>query len=59
MLDWTAFSWIFFKRIFETFLEGFVDHIIYGDYIANRRSSIYCSLAGMIPYRRCGSPAMD
>ena len=30
---------------FETFLEGSVDHIIYRDYILNRRFFIYCSLA--------------
>ena len=49
ILDWTALSWIFFFFLggggSETFLEGFVDHIIYRDYIANRRSFIYCSLA--------------
>ena len=32
---------------FETFLEGSVYHIIYRDYIANRRSVIYCSLASL------------
>ena len=34
-------SWGFF----ETFLEGFVDHVMYRDYIVNRRYFIYCSLA--------------
>ena len=29
---------------FKTLLEGSVDHIIYRDYIVNRRSFIYCSL---------------
>ena len=29
----------------KTFLEGFVDHVIYRDYIVNRRLFIYCSLA--------------
>ena len=33
--------------IFSNILEGSVDHIIYRDYIANRRSFIYCSLACM------------
>ena len=31
--------------IFETFSEGSVDHIIYRDYIVNRRFFSYCSLA--------------
>ena len=44
ILDWTALSWIL-GGIFKAFLEGSVDHIIYRDYIANRRSFIYCSLA--------------
>ena len=44
ILNWTAVSWKFWG-IFKTFLEGSVDHIIYRDYIANRRSFIYCSLA--------------
>ena len=47
-LDRTALSWIFVvvrlkKKKF--FLEGSVDDIIYRDYLANRRSSVYCSLA--------------
>ena len=29
----------------KTFVEGSVDHIVYRDCIANRRSFIYCSLA--------------
>ena len=45
MLDWTTLSWNFCVDFFETFKEGSVDHIIYRDYIANRRSFIYCSLA--------------
>ena len=31
--------------IFNTFLEGSVDRVIYWDYILNRRFFIYCSLA--------------
>ena len=34
------FLWDFLK----TFLGWSVDHIIYRDYVANRRSFIYCSL---------------
>ena len=34
-----------FILFLEAFLEGSVDHIIYRDYIENRRSFIYCSLA--------------
>ena len=34
-----------FVRLFETFLEGSVDHVIHRDYIVNRRYFIYCSLA--------------
>ena len=34
-----------FGGFFETFQERSVDHIIYRDYITNRRSLIYCSLA--------------
>ena len=30
---------------FKTFLEGSVDHVIYRDYVVNRRSFIYCNLA--------------
>ena len=37
---------------FETFLEGSVDHIIYRDFIANRRSFMYCSLACTVARRR-------
>ena len=32
----------------KTFLEGTVDYIIHRDYIVNRRSFIYCSLAWRI-----------
>ena len=32
-------------RFFETFLEGFVDRVIYRDYIVNQRLIIYCNLA--------------
>ena len=35
LLDWTASLWNF-VGIFETFLEGAVDHVIYRDYIVNR-----------------------
>ena len=47
ILDWTALSWNLGRGrgIFETFLEGSVEHIIYRDYIVNRRFFIYCSLA--------------
>ena len=47
ILGWTALSWIFFfgGGGFKIFLDGSVDHIIYRDYIAKRRSFIYCSLA--------------
>ena len=31
--------------LFKTFLEGSVDRVIYRDYIVNRRSFIYWSLA--------------
>ena len=41
----TALSWIWGGGFFETFLEGSVDHILYRDYIVNRRSFIYWSLA--------------
>ena len=50
-LDWTVLSWNVcvcrggggdFKK---TLLEGSVGLIIYRDYVANRRSFIYCSLA--------------
>ena len=51
MLDWMALSWNFFKGLKKTFLEGFVDHVIYGDYIVNRRFFIYCSL---VPRREAG-----
>ena len=44
ILDWTVYRGIFWG-FFETFLEGSVDHIIYRDYIVNRRFFIYCSLA--------------
>ena len=44
ILGWTALSWNF-GGYFETFVEGSADHIIDRDYIANRRSFIYCSLA--------------
>ena len=37
----------FFGDFLKTFLEGSVDHIIYRDYIANRRSFIDCSLASV------------
>ena len=49
ILDRTALSWnwgvggIFLK----TFLEGSVNHIIFRDYIANRRAFIHCSLASI------------
>ena len=36
ILDRTVLSWNL-GGIFETFLEGSVDHIIYRDYIVNRR----------------------
>ena len=38
----------FLGGFFETFLEGSVDHIVYKDYIVNRRFFIYCGQA-------CGS----
>ena len=51
-LSWNSFLFFFFSflfffggEVFETFFEESVDHIIYRDYIANRRSLIYCSLA--------------
>ena len=47
-LSWNSsfFSSFFFGgEVFEKFFEESVDHIIYRDYIANRRSFIYCSLA--------------
>ena len=34
-----------FGGFFETALGGFVDHVIYRDYIVNRRFFIYCGLA--------------
>ena len=45
ILDWTTLSWILLLLIFETVLEGSVDRIIYRDYIVNRSSFIYFSLA--------------
>ena len=42
--------------LFETFLEGYVNLIIYRNYIANRRSFIYCSLAwraSILPSNGC------
>ena len=44
ILDWTALTWSF-GGFLKTFLEGSVDHVIYRDYIVNRRFFIYCSLA--------------
>ena len=41
----TDLSWNGGGGDFETVLEGSVDHIIYRDYIANRRLFIYCCLA--------------
>ena len=42
ILDWTALSWIFLRGGgFKTFLEGSLDHVIYRDYIVNRRFFIY------------------
>ena len=38
------FFLFFFGGGVKTFLVGSVDHIIYRDYIVNRRSFIYCSL---------------
>ena len=35
----------FWGDFFKTFLEGSVEHIIYRDYVVNRRFFIYCSLA--------------
>ena len=35
----------FLEYFLETFLEGSVDHVIYRDYIVNRRFFMYCSLA--------------
>ena len=52
ILDSTALSWIFLSRIFKTFLEGSVDHVIYRDYIVNRCFFIYCSLACSVKPRR-------
>ena len=49
---WTALSWNFGGFFLKTFLEGSVDHIIYRDYVANRRSLIYCSLARRRPTSR-------
>ena len=43
-----------FWWFFETFLEGSVDHIIYRDYIVNRRSFIYCSLATLTDHSTDG-----
>ena len=34
-----------FRGFLKTFSEGFVDHVIYRDYIVNRRFFVYCSLA--------------
>ena len=47
MLDWTALSWLIFAclEFLKTFLEGSEDHIIYSDYIVNRRSFIDCRRA--------------
>ena len=46
ILDWTALSCnLGGGGIFQTCLEGFVDHIIYWDNIANWRSFIYRGLA--------------
>ena len=53
ILDWTALSWTFWGIFLKTFLEGSVDHIIYRDYIVNRRFFIYCSLATV---RSCVRP---
>ena len=36
---------VFWGGIFETALEGSVDHVMYRDYIVNRRFCIYCSQA--------------
>ena len=44
ILDLMVLSWNF-GGISKTFFEGSVDHIIYRDYIVNRRFFIYCSLA--------------
>ena len=47
MRMWGVVVGVFFffgGGFFKTFLEGSMDHIIYRDYIANRRSFIYCSL---------------
>ena len=48
ILYWTVLSWNL-EGVFETFLEGSVDHIIYRDYIVNQRFFIYCSLATVLP----------
>ena len=34
-----------YRGFFKTILEGSVDHVIYRDYIVNRRFFIFCSLA--------------
>ena len=42
----------------KQFLEGTVDHIIYRDYTANRRSCVYCSLASWsegVPSYNCSA----
>ena len=43
ILDLTVLSWNW-REFLKTFLEGSMDHIIYRDYIVNRRSFIHCSL---------------
>ena len=54
ILDWTVLSWNL-GGFFETFLQGSVDHIIYRDYIVNRRFFIYCSLACGVVWMWCHS----
>ena len=44
IIDWTALSWNIFW-IFETFLEGSVDHIIYRNYMVNLHFFNHCNLA--------------
>ena len=65
ILDWTVLSWNFWEFL-KTFLEGSVYHIIYRDYIVNRRFFIDCSLAcsrslpSSLPLScRCRSADMD
>ena len=44
ILDWTVLSWNVLE-ILKNIFRGSLNHIIYWDYMVNRSSFIYCSLA--------------